>query len=120
MPPPETEWEVRSMSADPTKIVKLDGEPREQLAQAIGMEGIPRIYFNGFAMGIGTGDTIIVLKNGEKPVAILNASYTVAKTLVQKLGAGISTLEEVSGNSIMTTDEVQAALQKGSNENPPE
>ena len=109
------------MSPDPTKIVKVEGEPKEQLAQALQVPGIPRIYFNGFAMAVGTGDTILVLKNCEEPVAILNASYTVAKTLVEKLGAGISTLEEVSGNTIMTTDEVQSALQKkGANGNPPE
>lgn len=76
------------------------------IAEALENEELPRIYFNGFSTALGSADVLIVLNQQGKPVAILNASYTVAKTLAAKLGAVIATLEEISGNTIMTTDEI--------------
>lgn len=76
---------------------------------------IPNIYFNGFANTIGSGDVLIVLENNGKPVATLNTSFTVAKTLVAKLNATLQHLETVTKNKIMTTDVVQGALSSQKN-----
>jgi hypothetical protein len=68
------------------------------------------IYFNGFVNALGIGDVSIILELNNKSVAVLNTSYTVAKTLAEKLGGLIKNLEEASGQEIMTTDNVSAFL----------
>jgi len=78
-------------------------------------EDIPNIYFNGFANTVGSGDVLIVLENNGKPVAVLNTSFTVAKTLVAKLNATLQHLETATKNKIMTTDDVQGALSSKNN-----
>ncbi len=43
------------------------------------------LYFNGFAVAIGTGDIVCTLLRNGVPVLTLNASYTVTKTLSDAL-----------------------------------
>jgi len=76
---------------------------------------IPNIYFNGFTNTVGSGDVLIVLESNGKPVATLNTSFTVAKTLVAKLNATLQHLETATKNKIMTTDDVQGALSSKNN-----
>ena len=91
---------------------QVQPQPQDRLNQAI-IRGVPEIYFNGFVNGMGIGDVITTLERNGKPVAILNMSYTVAKTFAQSLTEAISNLERDSGNSIMTTHDIQAAYEKG-------
>ena len=72
---------------------------------------VPKIYANGFANAVGQGDTITVLQQNGVPVAVLNLSFTVAKTLAEKLGEVIMKLEKDTDNTIMTTDQCASALQ---------
>lgn len=90
----------------------MDGEQRHSQRIQGAVESDVAIYFNGFTIGIGNGDIVFALERNGKPVAALNASYTVAKTLAQKLGRIMAQLEEASGNRIMSTDEVGDALSK--------
>lgn len=76
-------------------------------------DNVPKLYFNGFATGLGQGDIIFVLEQNNRPVVTLNASYTMVKTLAHKLGGLIARIEEDSGNTIMTTDDVNRYLAKG-------
>lgn len=85
---------------------KLD-EINKRLTDAINLDDIPNIYFNGFTNTIGLGDIVISIERNGKPVAVLNASYTVAKTLALKLNGLIQNLENTTGNKIMTTDDVE-------------
>jgi len=91
--------------------------PREafqrQMRQALEDPEIPRIHFNGFINSMGGGDVLLVLQQNEKPVAVLNASFTVAKTLAKLLGEMIENLETKTGNTIMTTDEIASKLMGG-------
>jgi len=94
---------------------KSDGNSNEDMADRRQQRitkalesGVEQIYFNSFANGIGAGDVTIVLERNTKLVAILNTSYTVAKTLASKLASLIGNLEETTGNLIMTTDEVES------------
>lgn len=68
---------------------------------------VPKIYFNGFVNGFGTGDVTCVLERNGLPVGILNMSYTVAKTLSTSLAQLISGLESASEQTIMTTHEIE-------------
>jgi hypothetical protein len=74
--------------------------------------GCPTIYFNGYANILGTGDVLMMLHRNGKPTAVLNASYTVAKSLSISLSEIVRTLETRSGNAIMTTKEVEDHLSK--------
>ena len=69
---------------------------------------VPRVYFNGFVNGMSTGDIITILEKNNAPVAILNMSFTVAKTLSVSLGQIIARLEEASERPIMTTHDIES------------
>ena len=85
----------------------------KQIESVLEDKELPTIYFNGFITTVGTGDVLIILRQQNKPVAILNTSYTVAKTLAEKLGGGIAVLEQRTGNTIMTTEDLGAKLAEG-------
>lgn len=95
---------------------KDQGNPHQDRIQRGMTADIPHIYFNGFAVAIGAGDLTMVLERNNVPVATLNLSFTEAKTLAQKLGGLVALLEEKSGNTIMTTDDIGSYLL----EQPPE
>jgi hypothetical protein len=84
--------------------------PEERIARSINAEHVPQIYFNAFLVGLTSGDVTIVLERNGNPVATLNASYTVAKTLAVKLGITMSDFEGKTGRSMLITDEVDIAL----------
>lgn len=73
-------------------------------------QSAPSIYSNSFSIGLGTGDITIALGLGDEPIARLNMSYTLAKTLSIKLMDVIKTLESETGTSIMTTDHINKSL----------
>jgi len=82
----------------------------KRIEKAVADEAVPKIYFNGFINSLGSGDVTLVLTRNGQPVAVADASYTVAKTLAQKLNTLIHDLERDTGNTIMTTDEVNKAI----------
>jgi len=92
----------------------------EQIRNALQDESVPKIYLNGFVNSLGAGDVMVVLLRARQPVAVLNMSYTVAKTLAQKLGTMIVELENQSGNVIMSTDDVNEVMSRarGRDEDP--
>ena len=83
--------------------------PAERLTGAMATD-VPRIYFNGFACGYSPGDIMCVLERNGEPTAILNMSYTVAKTLSASLTHLVGLLEETSEQPILTTHEVSGFL----------
>lgn len=64
------------------------------------------IYANGFKAGISASDIFVVLERNGSEIAVLNLSYTVAKSLGMALKTLIEQLEQKSGHEIMTSDEV--------------
>lgn len=90
--------------------IKIGGKPIEgYFEDALNDPEVPKIYANGFSNGLGTGDVTIVFQLSQKPVAVVNVSFTVAKTLAQKINSMILSLENDTGNTIMTTDEIAKA-----------
>ncbi len=85
----------------------------KKLDEAFKDPEIQKFYANGFVSALGIGDVTILLQNSKNPIAVLNLSYTVAKTLALKLGALISQLEDLTHNTIMTTDDIKKSLLKG-------
>ncbi len=90
--------------------------PNERIRDALDNKELPTIYFNGFVSSTGTGDVLIVLERHNQPVAVLSTSFTVAKTLAQKLSGLIINLENITGNTIMTTENIAKKLQEEINE----
>lgn len=91
-----------------TEKEKTDEEipPADRITRGL-QAGVPCFYFNGFYTGITTGDIVSILEQNGKPIATLNMSYTVAKTLSVILGNIIASIEEQSGRQIMTTQEIE-------------
>ena len=87
----------------------------EQIQLALQDESVPKMYLNGFVNSLGAGDVMLVLLRTSQPVAVLNMSFTVAKTLAQKLGQLIAELENQSGNVIMSTDDVNEIMSRAVN-----
>ncbi len=81
----------------------------EQINEALESD-CPKIYFNGFGSALGTGDVTIVLHQNTKPVAVINTTYTVAKTLSSRLNQLIQSLEKSAKTTILTTDDIKEAF----------
>ena len=88
-------------------------EMQQVVRQVILDESIPEIHFNGFVNVLTSGDILIILQRNGKNVAKINASYTIAKTLGQKLMQIIADLEQRSGNTIMTSEEIMVTSEEG-------
>ena len=89
-------------------IVPSPSDINVQIANAVKDDALPKFYFNGFINALTQGDILIVLQRNGRNIAKLSASYTVSKTLAQKLAGLIVSLEQQSSNTIMTTDDIQA------------
>jgi hypothetical protein len=87
-------------------------EERQQRMKASFDSDVPRLYFSGFVCALGSGDVVIILERNGKPEAVLNTSFSVAKTLALRLADLVKNLEAKTGNTIMTTDDIQKGLQK--------
>src|SRR5262245_5976047 len=71
---------------------------------------VPKIYANGFMMTVTNADLVIVLQVATRPKAVLNMSYTLAKTLQERLGRAIAEFEAKTGRTMLTTDNVDRAF----------
>ncbi|MGJ0505686.1 MAG: hypothetical protein ACR652_00845 [Methylocystis sp.] len=68
---------------------------------------VAEIYTNGFLTSLGPGDISLVLERNGRPVAMVNMSFTVAKTLAISLGSVIAQLEERTGRDMLTTHDLE-------------
>lgn len=82
----------------------------DRFSKAFNNEAVPKLYFNGFAASVSGGDIQFVLEHNNKPVAYLNASFSIAKTFASHLGYLIQILEEKTGNTIMTQEDILKSL----------
>ena len=74
------------------------------------LQGLPHLYANGFQLGLTNADVNLVLKLNNRPVGVLNLSYTLSKTLHEKIGGLISRFEKASGRKMLVTEDVDAAF----------
>lgn len=82
----------------------------QQMLAAMNNASIENVYFNGFANVVGNGDVVITLFRNGQPVKVLNTSFTVAKTLAEKLNAIIEDIEKRTNVNFLTTEDVQKAM----------
>lgn len=81
---------------------------------ALESDEVPKIYANGFAQFFNNADVGLILQLNGRPNAVINMSYTLAKTLHDRLGKQIKDLEKDSGHNIMTTDFIDSTKNKSS------
>jgi len=80
------------------------------MQEAIASEQVVNIYGNGFICLNTNADMLIIMQKNQKPVAVINLSYTTAKTLSEKLGQMVRDFEKKTGNTIMTIDVIDEKL----------
>jgi hypothetical protein len=105
------------MASDQIKAPERVKPPTEQPDPASAFAGFAmadpsaaRIYANGFTLGLTNADVFIVLQMFGRPIGIVNVSYTLAKTLSQKLEKLVSDWEAKTGHKIETTDTIDRAF----------
>jgi hypothetical protein len=87
--------------------------PEDVLRDAALRNDIPKIYANGFSVGMSNADIVVVFQRfGPNPVGVVNLSYTLAKTLAQRLGRLVAEFERQIGQDILTTDRIDEAMRK--------
>jgi hypothetical protein len=86
--------------------------PRQLPAQFVTLPGPPiaNIYANGFSLGFTNADTQLVLLLSGRPVAVVNFSYTLAKTIAEKLGKLVEDWEKKTGHPLQTTESIDKAF----------
>lgn len=80
--------------------------------KALDDPSVPKIYANGFTVGLGNADTYVMFQLFGRPVAVVNLSYTLAKTLHQHLGRMISEFEAGVEREMLTTVQVDKMLKE--------
>jgi len=93
----------------------VDQDLGKNIKEAIEAENIPHYYTNGFISTLGSGDALLILKQNGNTVATVNLSYTVAKTLAEKLGELLLSFEKKANREIMTIDQANVALEGNTN-----
>lgn len=76
-----------------------------------------KIYFNGFVVSVTAPDVFIVLQQNNKPVAFLNTSHIIAKTLISQLQVLLEKFEKDTEIPIQTLDDIQKKIQSKENAN---
>lgn len=85
-------------------------DKRDKFQLALDEANVTKIYANGFAIGVTNADMILLLQLSARPIAQVNLSYTLAKTLHVKLGQVVADFEARTGRTMLRTDEVDTAL----------
>ncbi len=75
---------------------------------------VQKLYANGFGLGMTNADTFIVLQAYGRPVAVVTMSFTLAKTLAQKLNALVTDWEQKTGQTLQTTEAIQRVFRQES------
>ena len=78
--------------------------------QALRDPAVHRLYANGFTIGMTNADMHVVLQLFGRLVAVVNLSYTLAKTLSIKLAGVVAEWEKRTGRELATTDAIDEAF----------
>jgi hypothetical protein len=70
----------------------------------------PQIYLNGFALAQSLADVTIVAQTNGNPSAVLNMSFTTAKSLAIELDKIIKTFEEITGHTLLTMEDIKTKM----------
>ena len=95
----------------------MDSKSDSLIDMALMNDNVPKVHSNSFTCALGSGDVAILFKNGSKEEAVLNLSYSSAKTLSQNPQELIGYLEATSRNEIMTNHQTNQFLSSKGDQN---
>lgn len=78
----------------------------------------PTHYFNGFNIAFGNADCELTIKLDNRVTFHLKTTYTVAKTLTEKMNSALTAFEGIVGQSMLTTESIFEAIQRKNSEKP--
>ncbi len=91
-----------------------EGKPEQEVEAVVKrMEAIfqnpniTKVYANSFKTGYSISDVYVILERNGQPDAVLNMSYTCAKSLQLSLGRVIAELEHQTKHSIMVIGDIK-------------
>jgi hypothetical protein len=91
---------------------KTQGDVEAKLFAAALTSPIPRIYVNGFLLGQSFSDVTIVCQANGASSAILNMSFTTAKSIAFELSRIISSFEQKTNHTIMTIQDIKTKMEQ--------
>ena len=71
---------------------------------------VPVVYISGFGVATSLSDVGVLVHTAGTSSAELRMSFTTAKTLAKELTNTITELEEITGQPILTMDDVKKAM----------
>lgn len=85
---------------------QIESTSRSAVHEAIGSPDVPKMYANGFTIGLSNADSHVLFQLDGRPVVIMHMSYSLVKTLHQKLARMVSEFETKANRDILTTENV--------------
>jgi len=86
----------------------------EQLIQGALLGPVPKLYINGFGFAQTPADLAMIMTAHNQAIAVVNMSYTVAKSLMVDLKTIIEKFEVATGERIKTLAEMNAKISEAS------
>jgi hypothetical protein len=77
---------------------------------ALANPAVPKIYANGFTLGLTNADVQIVFKLFGRPILVLSLSYTLAKTMAEQFSDLVEHWEKQTGQKLQTTQTIDKAF----------
>lgn len=82
-----------------------------QIAAAAMMNpNLPRIYANGFTLGISASEVGIILQINNTPIAIIDLAFPTAQSLVKNVAQLIEAYERATETRVKTPEELKGAM----------
>jgi hypothetical protein len=96
--------------ANEASFAPTDFEAEFRAAFELSDAGISRHYFNGFSLVAAAGDVTLLLKHGEKGVALIAGSYPAMKELSMKLAESVKQMEGILGREFITLEDASKKM----------
>jgi hypothetical protein len=97
-----------NMTDDELRMDLHSASTKERIEKALAES--PALYVNSFVNMVGSADIVTVFERNGAPIAVINMSYTTAKSYAILLGRIVADLEAKTGREIMTTEVVDSAM----------
>jgi hypothetical protein len=92
------------------------GDQSVQLIDIMQSREVPKLYINGFSIGTSLSDVFVIAQTAGSTSAVLLMSFTTAKTLVRQLGDLVSDFEQMTGQELLTMEDIKEATDKAARE----
>lgn len=84
-----------------------DAAQQIDVAQILKDPSVIKIYVNGLTVGMSLSDVFMVVNSGPMPSAVIQMSFTTAKTMMQSLTQLITGFEENTGQPLLTMEDIK-------------